>query len=182
MEKISYFLSLIATILGLCEPFGKNMRTILVFNFMGNLLVGISYLLVSGFSGAAICFVACAQVVTNYIFEVRWKKLPKLMVFISIVLFVAINMITFKVWYDILALMAAIIFVLSVSQSKEKYYRILYFMNSTVWVLYDFLAGAYGNLVTHIVLFVATFLAIVLHDIKGKNKQDDLRKDLCGKR
>lgn len=170
MEKMSYLLSLIATILGLCEPFGRKMKTILAFNFGGNLLVGTSYLLVSGFSGAAICFVACVQVVINYVFAVRGRKLPKLLVFISVIFFVFINMITFKVWYDVLTLMAAILFVLSVSQSKEKYYRILYFMNSTVWVIYDFLAGAYGNLATHIVLFVATFLAILLQDIKNTNK------------
>lgn len=170
MEKISYLLSLIATILGLCEPFGRKMITILAFNFAGNLLVGISYLLVSGFSGAAICFVACVQVIINYVFAVRERKLPKLLIFISVIVFVFINMVTFKAWYDVLSLIAAILFVLSVSQSKAKSYRVLYFLNSTVWVIYDFLAGAYGNLFTHIVLFVATFCAMLLQDIKGATK------------
>jgi len=146
------------------------MSIILAFNFGANLLVGISYLLVSGFSGAVICFVACVQVVINYFFVVRGRETSELIIFISIILFVFLNVITFKVWYDVLTLMAAIFFVLSVSQSKVKSYRVLYFLNSTVWVIYDFLAGAYGNLITHIVLLIATLGAMLLQYIKDTNK------------
>ena len=86
MEKFSYIASLIATILGLCEPFGKKMKTILTLNFLGNLLVGASYHLTAGISGAAICYVACFQVLINYIFDAKGKKVPMwLIVFHAIV-------------------------------------------------------------------------------------------------
>lgn len=168
MEKISYILSFIATVLGLCEPFGKKMQTILVFNFVGNLLVGISYFLVSGYSGASICTVACIQVFVNYIYDIKNHKLPKALISAYAIAFLTVNLLTFKSWYDILSLIAAMLFVLSVAQSEAKHYRVLYFLNSTVWIFYDFLAGAYGNLFTHIVLFVATFIAILIRDVKSK--------------
>lgn len=168
METVSYILSLIATILGLCEPFGKKMQTILIFNFAGNLLVGISYFLVSGYSGAAICAVACIQVFVNYIYDVKSIKLPKVLIVAYAIAFLAVNLVTFKAWYDILSLIAAMLFVLSVAQSEAKHYRVLYFLNSTVWIFYDFLSGAYGNLFTHIVLFVATLIAILIRDKSKK--------------
>lgn len=171
MLYISYILSAITTVLGLIEPFGKNMRTILFLNFTGNALIAISYLLTGNMSGAAICFVACTQVLINFIFDVKEKKIPVWLVVIYIISFLSVNLLTFGVWYDIFSLAAAVILVLSVAQSAAKHYRILYFFNSTVWILYDFLAGAYGPLFTHIILFVATLLSIIIRDRKTISKK-----------
>lgn len=167
MLNISYILSFVAMVLGLIEPFGKNMKIILAFNFTGNLLVGLSYLLVGGMSGALICFVACVQVIINFLFDLKGKKIPRWLVAIYMIAFLSANLLTFAKWYDIFALAAAMLFVISVAQSNAKNYRVLYFLNSTVWILYDFLAGAYGNLLTHICLFVATIISIIV-----RNKQE----------
>jgi len=164
MSAVSYALSFIATVLGLIEPFNKKMSAILVFNFAGNLLVAVSYLLIGGISGAGICFVACAQVVINYIFDLKGKKVPYWLIAVYLVAFLSVNLLTFAHWYDVFSLTASVLFVLSVAQSNAKYYRILYFLNSTVWVLYDFLAAAYGNLSTHVVLFIATLVSIIIRD------------------
>jgi len=171
MTFISYIFSFIATILGLCEPFGKSMRNILIFNFLGNLFVGLSYFLISGFSGAVICFVACVQVVINYVFDSKKKKIPKWLIAVYAIAFVSVNLISFKAWYDVLSLLAALLFVFSVSQSSAKCYRILYASNSAVWIMYDLMACAYGNFLTHVALFVATTLAMVVRDIKLKSQQ-----------
>ena len=170
LEQISYIASFISTILGLCEPFGKKMKTILTFNFVGNLLVGTSYLLVNSYSGAAICFVACVQVIINYLFNIREKILPKALVAFHVVVFLGVNILTFRNWYDVLALAASLLFVLSVAQSDTKHYRFLFASNSMLWIVYDLLSGSYGNLFTHVVLFMATLLAMVVRDIRESNK------------
>ena len=167
MKNFSYIASAIATVLGLCEPLGKKMNTILTLNFLGNLLVGASYHLTSGLSGAAICYVACLQVLINYIFDAKGKKVPLPVIIVHAVVFVTLNIFTFKVWYDVLALIAAMLFVLSVAQSSSSHYRLLYFTNSAVWIFYDILAKSYGNLATHVVLTLATLGAIVLRDKKN---------------
>lgn len=168
MEIVSYALSFIATVLGLCEPFGKKMKTILIFNFSGNLLVGISYLAVVKYSGAAICLAACVQVLINYCFDVKHKKIPGWLIAVYMVVFAAVNIFSFTAWYDCFSFVAAMLFVLSVAQSSAKYYRLLYVTNSMTWIVYDFFAGAYGNLFTHIALFVGTALAIFIRDLKQK--------------
>lgn len=72
-----------------------------------------------------------------------------MLVIIHAVMFLLVNLFTFKEWYDIISLIAAMLFVLSVAQNDAKYYRIFYFSNSLVWIFYDFLAKAYGNLLIH---------------------------------
>jgi len=166
MATASYILSTIATVMGLVEPYNKKMKTILIFNFIGNLLVGLSYLFVSGYSGAAICGVACVQVFINYGFGTKQKKVPLWLLGIYAMAFLAVNLISFTHWYDILSLLAALMFVLYAAQSKPKYYRVFYMTNSLLWIGYDFIAGAYGNLATHTILFVSTTIAIIVRDRK----------------
>ncbi len=162
MTYIVFFISAVATFLGFCEPFGKRMRTILIFNFVGNVLVGISYLLTSSYGGAAICSVACVQVVVNYIYNARVLKIPFWLIVVYAVVFLSVNLISFSVWYDIFPLIAAMLFVFSMAQSETKHYRILYALNSISWIFYDFIARSYGNLATHIILFVATSIAMLV--------------------
>lgn len=160
MTYISYIASFIAIILGLIEPFGKNMKVVLSFNFAGNVLVGLSYLLTGQITGAAICGVACIQVIINYIFNAKGKKVPIWLIIMYAIAFLAVNLLTCSHWYDAFALVAALLFVVSVAQSNAKHYRLLYFSNSTVWIFYDVLGKVYGNLLTHIVLFIATLISI----------------------
>ena len=168
MEILSYTASFTSTVLGLFEPFCKKMKNVLVLNFIGNVLVGLSYFCVSKYSGAAICMVAAIQLLINYSFTVRGKKVPLALMAVHAAVFLAVNIVTFKAWYDVLALMAALLFVLSVAQHTPKYYRIIYIANSLLWIVYDLLAAAYGNLVTHTVLSAAIALAIWLRDMKQK--------------
>jgi len=167
-ELFSYVASGISTVLGLCEPFSKKMRTVLIFNFLGNFLVGLSYLLVHAFNGAAICLVACVEVVINYIFDSKNKKVPNRLIVVYAVAFLTVNLVGFAHWYDVIALLAALCFVVSVAQPDPKYYRLLFITNSSLWIIYDALAKAYGNLFTHIALFIATLIAILVRDVKTK--------------
>lgn len=166
MEQISYVFSFIATILGLCEPFGKKMKYILTLNFLGNLLVALSYVLVGSINGCAICSVACIQVMINYLYDKKGVKLPKWLVIVHLVSFITVNIATFVAWYDFFALIASIIFVLSVAQTSAKFYRLYYITNSLTWILYDLFSKSYGNLFTHSILSVSIFIAIFIRDFK----------------
>ncbi len=171
MLIISYTLSFIATVLGIIEPFGKKMRDVLILNFLGNALVGISYLLVSQKSGAIICFVACVQVIINYCFDKKEKKIPAWIIGLYAIAFIVANIFVFAAWYDLFAFAASMLYVLSVAQNNPKFYRVLYMSNSAVWIAYDVFAKAYGNLTTHIVLFIATITAIIVRDKLKKRRE-----------
>lgn len=167
METASYILSLIATVLGIIEPFNKKMNVILLFSLFGNFIVATSYFLVKAISGGVICSVACIILIINYFFAVKEKKVPVWLLGIYILSFTVVNLLVFGHWYDVLALLASIMFVLSISQTNTLFYRIFFMSNSLLWIVYDIVAGAYGNLATHIILFVATIISTVIRNRKA---------------
>lgn len=164
MEYISYAASFIATVLSLIEPFNKKMKTVLIFSLMGNVLIAASYLIVGGFSGAAICFTASVQLMINFYYASKSKQLPKVWLILHLAAFAAVNLLTFHAWYDVLSLAAAMLFVLSVSRSDAKYYRLIYIPNLIIWIIYDLCAVAYGNLATHIIVLASVLIAAFIRD------------------
>jgi len=172
MYIISCALALVTTVLGIIEPFNKKMSAVLAFNLTGNVLVGINYP-ISGslsFAGMAVCIVACVQVFINFLFARKNKTVPVWLLVVYLISFVAVNLLSFREWYDILALGAAVCFVFSISQQSTRSYRILYCINSSLWIVYDLLACSYTNLATHIALAVFTLVSMLVNDRNGKKK------------
>ena len=164
---ISAIISVAATVEGLVEPFFKKMKTVLLFNLLGNALVGINYLLTESYSGGMICGVAILGLCVNYYFTSQEKKIPKWVIVLHAAAFLTANLFTFAYWYDVFALIASLLFVLSIAQDSTKYYRLLYISNSLVWIAYDIFAKSWGNLFTHSVLAVAIYISIIVRDKKN---------------
>ena len=127
----------------------------------------------SGISGAVTCGIAIVCLCINYAFTSRGKKIPKWVVAIHAVLFLAANLLTVAHWYDVFALGAALMFVLSIAQETTKFYRLLYFGNSLLWIIYDVLAGAWENLLTHSILFLALLISIMIRDVKKPKEEKE---------
>ena len=172
IQIISTIISVAATVEGLIEPFFKKMKTVLLFNLLGNALVGVNYLLTESYSGGMICGVAILGLCVNYYFTSREKKIPKWVIVLHAAAFLSANLIAFAYWYDVFALIASLLFVLSIAQDSTKYYRLLYISNSLVWIAYDIFAKSWGNLFTHSVLLVAIFISIMIRDRKKASSKE----------
>ena len=178
MDILVSTISLLATVLALIEPFSKRMKTALLINFVVNALVGINYLLedlTGGISGAVICGVAIICLAINFRYTSKDLAIPTWVVVLNASIFTVANLVTFLISgfqpYDILALIACLLFVLQIAQKTTKYYRLLYICNSLVWIPYDIFANSDGNLFTHSVLAVAILISIIVRDWKGKKTE-----------
>ncbi|MBE6958743.1 MAG: YgjV family protein [Ruminococcaceae bacterium] len=172
MELLSGALSVAATTLGLIEPFFKKMKTVLLFKFLVNGLVCVNYLLAGdGYSGALICAVAILCLFINYGYTSRDKEIPLWVVIVHSVIFLGANLLTFAHWYDVFTLIASLLFVLCIAQKTTKFYRLLYIGNCLIWIPYDILAAAWGNLFTHTVLSIAILVSIILNDRKKAKEE-----------
>ena len=165
MLYVAYIASFISIILGIIEPFGKKMQTVLILNFLGNFLVGISYFFTSAesMSGAIICCIACVQVIINYFFDRKDKKIPPVLIAIYALSFIAVNITVFSAWFDAFSFAATMLYVASMAQTKVSCYRILYALNSSCWIIYDIFSASYPNLATHIILAMFTFGAMFVN-------------------
>ena len=116
MQTIAYVLSIIglgAVMLSYLLK-GKNMIMILVLLFLANLFVGLSYLCTGNMPGSLSCFLGAIQCIINFFYESKGKDLPKWLVAVYAASFIVVNLIVFSRAADILAIVAAMLFIMSI--------------------------------------------------------------------
>ena len=168
METLAFVLSSFGTICACTPSFlkGKNMKLILLLVFCSNSLVGASYAVTGAFGGAATCAVGALQTIINFLFERKEKPVPKWLIAVYALSFTAVNLLAFRVWADIIALLAALVFVISISVKNGKKYRLWTLVNSLLWVLYDLVTLSFGPLSTHTILLSTVLFGMLVHDRK----------------
>ena len=145
------------------------MKKILMFVFMGNMLVATSYLLAGNWiNGAASCYLGALQSIINYFYDVKMRPLPLWLVTVYAVAFVVLNIAVGGISpLGILAIVASLTCVMCIGQKSGAKYRFWTLFNFILWGLYDALSGAWEVLATvHIPLFIFTLAGMIVHDRK----------------
>ena len=168
METLAFILSTLGTITICIPPLlkGKNMKHILLLVCSSNVFIALSYVLTGAFTGAATCCVGAVQTIINYFFEQKEKPIPKWLIAIYALSFTIANLLVFSHITDMIALLAALTFVMCVSVKDGKKYRLWALMNTVLWVLYDFITLSFGPLSTHLILLATIIFGMVAHDRK----------------
>ena len=171
MEILAFALSTLGTVCICIPPLlkGKNMKLILLLVFLANALVATSYFLTGAFNGAASCAVGALQTIINYFFERKEKPIPKWLIGIYALSFTAANLLVFSKIADIIALLAALMFVMGISVKDGKRFRLWTLINTVLWVLYDFVTLSFGPLSTHAIQLATILIGMVMHDRKKDN-------------
>ncbi len=168
METIAYILSLLGLICTITSSLikGKRMGWILLFLFLGSVLVATSYLLTASYAGAASCFIGAAQALINSFFDRKEKAIPVWLVAVYAASFVIANLVVFGAPVDLLAMIASLTFIMCVGQKNGAKYRIWTVVNIGLWVVYDLLKPAYPALLSHIPFLIFTIVGMIIHDRK----------------
>lgn len=170
MQTLSYVLSALglASVVVASLIKGRKMKQILFLVFSSNVLFATSYLFAgSGINGAASCFLGALQAIITYFFDSKNKPLPKWLVALYALGFVAVNLIFggFN-GMTVLAIVASLSFVMCIGQKNGAKYRFWTIVNSVLWCIYDLLSKSYGALVSHIILLIFTVVGMIIHDRK----------------
>lgn len=148
---------------------GEGIKKNLFFVFSGSMFVGVSYLFTSaGINGSVSSFIGGLQAIINYFFNSNNKKIPKWLILVYVLMFLALNLAVINSPTGLLALFASLCFVGSISAKNGKGYRLWQIVNSSLWISYDILSCSYGPLVTHSVLFGFTVVGMLINDYKVK--------------
>lgn len=150
----------------------KRKKEILIGFIIINAICVVQFCMLQGYSASLICFVAIIQAVINYQYERKEKEFPKYLVILYILSSFLCGMVTYQKPLDVLPVIAAILYTLSIIQNKEKNLRILVLLNITIWAIYDTIIGAYTNTISDIVFMGSTIIGMVRYDIlKGKKEK-----------
>ncbi len=169
---ISQAIGPVTTVLSLISTQMKNITAILLSQLVINLLVALSYILAGGISGSYICLVACVQTAVCYLYTRREKPVPKACTAAFILCYIAVSVYTYAGPADILPCICAIAFALSVSEKNAAGYRVFITVNTSLWIVYDILIGAWGMLLMHGILLFSLAVAILRQDRRPKPAQD----------
>lgn len=161
---IAQAISIITAVVAILSVQLKGMKAILITQIIGNSLASSTYFLLGGFSGALVSLIAVVQTVVMYFYNVREVK-PHISVTAAFILAYIVNsLITFSSILDIFPAIAATCFALSVSQRKPILFRFFSIWNPLSWLIYDFYARAYGNMLMHFGIFISIIIACIRYD------------------
>ena len=148
---------------------GEKMRLTLLLVFLGNFLVGTSYLFDGkGINGAAALYLGAVQTIINYFFDSKNKPLPKWLILCYAVAIIVLNIaVVGKVTaLGVLVIIASLTFIFCIGQKNGAGYRFWTIINMLLWCLYDVLSGVYSALITHGALLIFTVAGMIMHDKK----------------
>lgn len=171
MALLSYVLSIAGLFSSIAASLvkGKNMKLILFLIFLGNVLVGTSYLCDGkGINGAAALYLGAVQSIINYFFDSKNKPLPKWLIAIYAVAIIVLNIWVAKgvTALGVLVIVASLSFIMCIIQTNGSKYRFWTIVNMLLWITYDVLSQTYGALTSHVSLFVFTVVGMIIHDKK----------------
>ena len=142
-SPVAFSISMLALILEIVIYQFKGMKSIVVGQCVSNFLILLTYALGDGLSGAAVCAVAMVHTFLIYfLYQKQDKKIPLRFASVFVVIYLACSIFTYKSIIDVVPIMAAVLFALSVVQTKAGKYRLIILVNSLLWIAYDIIISA----------------------------------------
>ena len=172
---IAQGIGLIVTGLSLIGQHFKKMHWIVLTEVMMNVLCAVQYLLLpDGTSGMWVSIIASANAMSMLICgkfgNPDDRKLPNILCVVFAAAQLAVGIRNIHVWYDALPVMGAMIFAVTILQTKPFRYRVLRIVNGIVWSIYGLCVGAYTGILTQMLGVFSAVAAIWRLDIKKKEK------------
>lgn len=138
----------------------------------------ISYILLGAYVGALTCGIVAIEIIINTILEDKGKTTPKFLIIVYLIISIILGITTFNGFVDLLPILASILFIFTLRQSKEKYVRLLILGNLTSWIIYDFFVKAYLAGFSDLFVISSTITAIYRYDIKKEVKENEQNKSV----
>lgn len=167
---VAQIISFLAVVLNIVSMQFKNKENIIKAFLAIGIMFTLTFLLLGAYSGAVVAFFTFIQTFINYKIEKKNKRIPKRLVTVYLIISIILGIVFFKVYSDLLPIIASVLYTLSIVPKKEKYIRILTLFNVIAWVAYDTIIGIYFAAILNVFLVLSTLIAIIRYDIlKEKN-------------
>lgn len=159
LAQILYLFALALTVYSSVKKVGRN--TLLFINIAGNILGGIHYILLEGYSAAACAFLFVAMLIV-YSFKGKTKFLSSLWIpGIFAVLSVVSGILTYQNIVSILPMIVNLLLVVAFWKDQEitikKYCAVVAF----IWIIYNSIIFAFVALIGQIICFIGFMIFII---------------------
>lgn len=170
MFILAQVLSFIAMIANMIAVQLKTKKQILLTIVVSNVLFIISYILLGAYIGALTCGIVALEIIINMLLEDKGKSTPKTLIIVYFIISILLGITTFTTIIDLLPIIASILFILTLRQTKEKYVRMLILGNLISWVIYDLFVKAYLAGISDFFVILSTISSIIRYDFNKLSK------------
>ncbi len=171
MGVLAVVLNVVGTGCMLCAQLmpANRIKTILFFSFLSNAIIATGYLAGgSGINGAISCYAGAMMTIINFGFQVKNVQIPKWILGLYALAFIGLNLLSTFSYLYVLAVIAGLTFVMSISQKDGTLYRRWTLLNILLWCCYDILSASYSSLIPHVVILAFTVIGMFTQDRKAK--------------
>lgn len=169
---IAQVLGLIATGTSMACYQLKNEKHILIGQFVTNLLMAVNFGLLGGISGAWVCLVAAFATILMFLANKKGgdkkQTVKNILVIIFFAVFIIGSVITYQSWPDVIVCICALLFTLSIAQEQSGKIRSIMFFNSSLWIIYDVVLGAWTSIILHGMTLASIIIGKVRLDRRKK--------------
>ncbi len=146
----------------------KSRKQILWASVFVNVLGALNVLLLDGFgSGVTVNFVAIAQILVALWHEKKNTTETLIEKIIFLILYVGVGVMSYNSPLDILAILAAVFYMVAMLQKKEQNIRLCLLANMTSWTIYHGILGSTG-IFAQIAGIVSALIALYRYRKKDK--------------
>ena len=150
-----------------CSMQFKKRKHIFIALLLLNLFSALNFVFLGTLASAYICLFAIIEMLVNSIFEKKKQPVPKAVVGIYIIINIALGTLSFSGLLDIIPIVCAIIFCITLLSKKEQNIRKLMLVNQILWLGFDISVGAYMFAVSNVLTIISTIIAIYRFNKNG---------------
>lgn len=147
----------------------KDEKVLLMFLMGLHLFIGVTFILLSIFPGAFVCFLLGILFMINYLFKYKEKDIPVVILIVYGIVCVILGMFTTNNY--VLNALPATISLLTIANisftEHRRIYRVLEIAGGVLWTIYSLLTGAFMVSISYIVIVVLVLRDIYRYDIVG---------------
>lgn len=144
----------------------KTKKKIMFMLFGLNIASALNFLFLNSISGSLVCFFGAIETVINYLYDSKDKKVPIYIVVFYIILNLILGFSSYHKLLDLIPIVCALLYCLTVCTKKESNIRKIMFANQSIWLVYDIIVKAYMFSISNVLTLISIIIAMFRYDIR----------------
>ena len=169
MEKIAFIVGIAAVIFYFTGYLQRKRKYIIAFNVTARVLYILQYILLGAFEGAVLDI---AGIVSSVLAQKKDKSFIKKHIKLFVVgvnlLIVIMGLFVYKNVFSLLPIIGVLLHTSAFWITDEKKIRIVSFLGSPFWLVYNIVSHAYGSCVGDVLSMISIVVSMIRYDLKGR--------------
>ena len=171
MDKIAFVVGILAVALYFIGYLQKERIKIIIVNATSRLLYIIQYILLGAFEGAVLDIAGIISSLLAGKKNIAFiKKHTRLVMLLVNLLIVAMGLLLYENVYSLLPIAGVLLHTGAFWIDNERVIRIISFLGSPFWLVYNFVSGAYGSCIGDVLSMISIAISMYRYDVRKDKK------------